>query len=191
MPTSFADFLSHLFLEDAHDNPFAMVALKAITVYLAGLIIVRFGKSQMISRASPLDVLFGFMLGALLSRGITGSASIVATTVAALTLVVVHWVFSWIACRSPFFGQLIKGRARLVIDQGQLLHDALRASHTSEQDLRESFRLNGNLDDASRVRLAYKERSGEISIVKADPQPCVIEIAVRDGVQTVRIELVA
>jgi uncharacterized membrane protein YcaP (DUF421 family) len=190
MNISPADFLSRLLLEDAHDNPLGMVALKAVVVYTVGLILVRIGKSRLISRASPLDVLLGFILGSLLSRGITGSASITGTTVASIVLIAMHWLFTWIAYKSHTFGQLIKGHTRPIIKDGQLLRDVMRESHISEQDLLEQLRLHANLEDPKKVKIAYKERSGEVGVVKLDPQPHVIEIAVREGVQTVRIELV-
>ncbi len=60
----------------------------------------------------------------------------------------------------------------------QLLH------HISLQDLEEYARLKG-IDDISQIRLAYKERNGEVSVILKKPQPRVTEVAVADGVQTV------
>ena len=45
------------------------------------------------------------------------------------------------------------------------------------------------LDNVDQVREAYKERNGEISVIKRDVAPQVIDVAVKEGVQTVRIEL--
>ncbi len=60
-------------------------------MYLAGLVVVRIGKSRLISRTTSLDVILGFILGSLLSRGITGHASISGTIVASAVIVAVHW----------------------------------------------------------------------------------------------------
>ena len=67
------------------------VAARDSLVYLAGLVVVRIGKSRLISRTTSLDVILGFILGSLLSRSITGHASISGTIVASAVIVAVHW----------------------------------------------------------------------------------------------------
>ena len=47
-------------------------AARAVAVYLIGIAILRIGKSRIISCVTTVDVLLGFILGSLLSRGITG-----------------------------------------------------------------------------------------------------------------------
>ena len=61
---------------------FHQAAARAVVVYLAGLAIIRLGKSRSIGRITPLDALLGFVLGSLLGRGITGHASISGTMAA-------------------------------------------------------------------------------------------------------------
>jgi uncharacterized membrane protein YcaP (DUF421 family) len=51
------------------------------------------------------------------------------------------------------------------------------------------LRLHGNVEDFSRVRAAYKERNGDVSVVRCEREPKVVEIAVEAGVKTLRIEL--
>ena len=64
----------------------------------------------------------------------------------------------------------------------------MRRSHITEHDLREELRLNANIEDFNEVKAAYKERSGEVGVVRRPAEPKVIEIAVKAGVQTVRVE---
>src|SRR5207237_10880577 len=85
------------------------IAARAAVVYLAGVIVVRIGKSRLISRTTSLDVILGFILGSLLSRGITGHASLSGTILASTIIVVVHWLLTALACRSHSFGVLFKG----------------------------------------------------------------------------------
>jgi uncharacterized membrane protein YcaP (DUF421 family) len=66
--------------------------------------------------------------------------------------------------------------------------DNLSRSHLSEHDLMEEIRLRG-VEDISEVARAYKERNGEISVIKKKPEPKVVEVAIREGVQTIRIEV--
>jgi len=146
------------------------VAARAAVVYLIGLIIVRIGKSRLISRLTALDVILGFILGSLLSRGITGHASISGTAVASAVLVFMHWLFTRLAYRWHAFGMFIKGHVRTLVIDGQLQYDAMRQSNLSEHDVMEELRLHG-VDDVSHVARAYKERNGEISVIKKKPSP--------------------
>lgn len=144
------------------------VAARAAVVYLIGLIVVRVGKSRLISRLTALDIILGFILGSLLSRAITGHASISGTAVASAVLVFMHWLFTKLACRWHSFGTLIKGHVRPLIIDGQLQYDAMRNSNLSEHDVMEELRLHG-VDDVHEVARAYKERNGEISVIKRKP----------------------
>lgn len=141
------------------------IAARASAIYVAALLLVRLGKSRLLSRATPLDVILTFVLGSLLSRAITGSAALSGTIVAASTLIVLHWGFTRLAFRSHWWGKLIKGESYALIRDGEIQWDNLRRSHISEHDLHEELRLNANVDDPRAVKLAVKERSGEIGVV--------------------------
>ncbi len=47
----------------------------------------------------------------------------------------------------------------------------------------------GKLSDPAKVKEAHIERSGDLSVIKQDEPPRVVEVRVQDGVQTARIEL--
>src|SRR5438552_1744718 len=113
------------------------IAARATVIYLAGLVLVRLGKSRLLSRATPLDVILAFVLGSLLSRAITGTAALSGTIVAAATLIALHWAFTRLALRSHWWGRLIKGDSYILIRDGEVQWDNLRRSHISEHDLRE------------------------------------------------------
>jgi uncharacterized membrane protein YcaP (DUF421 family) len=140
------------------------VAARAIVVYLAGIALVRIGKSRMIGRLTALDVLLGFILGSILSRGITGSASISGTLVASAALVAAHYGLTLAAYRSHALGNAIKGRRHVVVKDGRIEPEAMRRSHLSLADLEEAMRLRG-VERIENVKLATKERSGEISVI--------------------------
>ncbi|HEY2826106.1 MAG TPA: YetF domain-containing protein [Pirellulales bacterium] len=187
---SLGNILHQLFGGDLPEEPLALyqVAARGVAIYLGGLIIVRIGKSRLISRTTSLDVILGFILGSLLSRGITGHASISGTLLSSAVIVGVHWVLTAIACRSHWFGTLFKGNSELVVDNGRALIHTMRKAHISDHDLFEQLRLRG-IDDLQQVRAAFKERNGEISVLPLPPQPRVFDVAVQNGVQTVRIAL--
>ena len=159
--------LTEWFGGDSPEKPLslAQMAARAGVVYMMGLLLVRIGKSRFHGRPSAIDMVLGFVLGSLLSRAITGSASVSGTFVAAAVLVSVHWVATAAACRSHRIGDLVKGHSKLVVQDGRFLHAAMLSSHISEHDIYEAMHLAANIDDLSLVKAAYKERSGQISIV--------------------------
>jgi uncharacterized membrane protein YcaP (DUF421 family) len=165
------------------------IVARCAIVYLVGLLAVRVGKSRLLSKASPLDVILAFILGSLLSRGINGSAALSGTVVAVVTLVAIHWSLTALACRYHAVGNLIKGQTYLLISNGEIQRDNLRRAHISQHDLVEQMRLNANVEDTAQVQVAYKERSGEVGVVKRPLEVKVVEVAVREGVQVVRVEL--
>jgi uncharacterized membrane protein YcaP (DUF421 family) len=149
----------------AADINFVQVAMRALIIYVAGVVIVRLGKSRLISRATPLDVILAFILGSLLSRGITGHAPLSHTIVASAALVLIHYVFTALACRNRRFESMIKGHQYPLVVDGDIHRENMRHSHVSDDDLREAARMNG-VADLTDVAQAYKERSGEVSIIK-------------------------
>lgn len=152
---------------DAPEHPLSPshVAARAALVYCIGLFLVRVGKSRFHGRPSAIDIVLGFILGSLLSRGITGAASLTETFVASAVLISLHWVATAAACRSHLFGELVKGHEKLLVSEGRLLRENMLHSHISERDIREAMHLAANIEELSRVKAAYKERSGQISIV--------------------------
>jgi uncharacterized membrane protein YcaP (DUF421 family) len=143
------------------------VAARAIAVYVIGLAIVRIGKSRLVGRVSGLDILVGVILGSLLSRGITGHAAISTTAASSAALVATHWLFTRLATRWHGIGNLIKGHAVPIVQDGRPLESNLAASHLSPHDLAEALRLHG-VSDISQVVAAFKERNGDISVIKKD-----------------------
>lgn len=142
------------------------VAARAFVVYVGGLAVVRLGKSRLVGRVAALDILVGFILGSLLSRGITGHASLSGTIVASAALVATHWLFTWLAQRWHGFGILTKGHCVTLVRNGLMLADNMRRSHISEHDLAEALRLHG-VRSLAGVAEACKERNGDISVIKS------------------------
>lgn len=172
------------------DSPAAwQMALRAVLIYLAALVLVRVGEKRFLGKYTALDVILGFMLGSILSRAINGSAGFFETLVAAFVIVVLHWTFALIAFHSDWFGSLVKGGTRVLVRDGEIQWDAMRSSHISREDLLGALRANARIEDPEAVKVAYLERSGDISAISRSRGPRVIEVQVQAGVQTVRIQL--
>jgi uncharacterized membrane protein YcaP (DUF421 family) len=173
---------------ESRDLGVVQMGLRAAIVFIVTLTVVRLGKKRFLGRATAFDVILSIMLGSIVSRGVTGNAPLVPTLGAAAVLMLMHWLFSAIALRWHGFGALVKGRPRLLVRDGQTEDHAMRAAHMTEHDLWEDLRGKSvsRLEEVAEARL---ERSGQLSVIKAKPEPKVVEVTVRDGVQTIRLEI--
>jgi uncharacterized membrane protein YcaP (DUF421 family) len=145
---------------------FIQISLRGIIVFLATLAMVRLGHKRSLSHKTPFDAVLLVILASVLSRAINGSAAFFATIGGGLVLVLLHRLFAYLAFCSHGFGILVKGRPDIIVRDGECDFEMMRRNHVSTHDLEEDMRLNGNLDDLSKVRLARIERSGDISFLK-------------------------
>ena len=173
--------------QEAKEMTVGQMALRAAVVYVVTVAIVRLAKKRFMGRATAFDVILGIMLGSIVSRAVTGNAPFLPALAASAVLVAMHWLFSLASWRWHGFGALVKGRPRVLVRDGEPDRAAMRRSHITEHDLEEDLRGEG-LEGPEKVKEARLERSGKVSVVKRS-EPKVVEIAVRDGVQTVRVEM--
>jgi uncharacterized membrane protein YcaP (DUF421 family) len=146
---------------EPHDLTFVQISLRGIIVFLATLMMVRFGTKRSLARKTPLVI-----LAAVLSRAINGSAPFLATIGGGVVLVLLHRFFAHLAYRSHRFGILVKGSPETIVRNGECDLRRMRRNHVSMHDLEEDMRLDAHIDDLSKIRLARVERSGDISFIK-------------------------
>jgi len=166
----FYDSLSHflgLSLE-AKDLTFSQVSLRGIIVFVATLVMVRSADKRFLARINPLDAILGFILASMLARAINGSAPFFPTLGGGFVLIFFHRFIAYLAFRWERFGNLVKGKEDVLLDQGYLHAKSMRKNHITKKDLMEELRLNGNLESLAKVKRAVIERSGEISVVKRE-----------------------
>lgn len=145
------------------------MSARAIGVFFVALFIIRIGSHRIFGKNTAFDIILGIIYGSVLSRAITGNAPFWPTIAAAFTLVMLHKGLAIIAYHSNFgFGDLIKGERVKLVEDGNLKRDALRQNSVTESDLEEALRKSGNDTDLSKIKYAYLERSGEISIIMKD-----------------------
>lgn len=171
------------------DDPLWWHAMvRAAIVYACALLFIRIGEKRALGKNTALDVVIAVMLGSVFSRGIN-SDDLVPALVGGAVLVLMHWLLSVATFRSHRLSVLLKGSPRTLIEDGRIDWAAMRASHISEGDLEASLRAGAQIEKVEDVKVARLERSGEVSAIGKSRQPRVLEVDVKDGVQTVRILL--
>lgn len=164
------------------------MALRTVFIYAGALVLVRLASRRLLAKASAFDVIVAIMLGSILSRAINGSAPFLPTLGAGAILLAMQWLFAVVAVHTHWLGPAVKGGPVLLIRDGQIQEEGLRKTELTLEDLVEALRLEIGDEDPARVRRAYLERNGKISVIPLPAEPRVATVAVEDGVKSVRIE---
>ena len=141
------------------------MSLRAAVVFIAAAVMIRVGSKRFMGQSTALDVMLGIIFGSVVSRAISGNAPFVPSLCAGLTLILMHWLFAALTFRSHRLGNLIKGRSRRLVENGQIDWPAMARSQITEHDLHEALRSHGHPADISRLDTAHLERDGKISVV--------------------------
>lgn len=181
-------FLPVLYAEGADLNPWQM-SLRAVIIYMTTLIIVRLGNKRLFGKNTAMDIVLGVILGSVMSRAINGGVAMLPTLCAGGALVVLHYLSARIAVAAEWFGPLLKGHPRQLVKEGKVQEVAMRRSVIGYRDLEEAARSEGKVRGIGEIEEAWLERSGNISVITPKREPRVIEIAVKDGVQAIRLEV--
>ena len=138
------------------------VCLRALIVFIVTLVMVRLADKRFMAKLAAFDVILGFLLASVMARAVNGSAAFWPTVGGGFVLVFLHRVLGWVSFHWDWFGRLIKGDARVLVQNGKLDRKILGVFSVSEKDLLEELRFNGNRDNLAKVRTAVLERNGKI-----------------------------
>ena len=151
---------------DPKDLTFLQISLRGIIIFMAALTMLRLGDKRFLSKRSAFDAVVGFILASMLARAVNGSSAFFPTIGGGFVVVGLHRLLAFLTRDAHWLGNLIKGKAELVVENGCIQRSVMRANDLSDHDLMEDLRVNGNIQDLKKVKAAYYERNGLISIVK-------------------------
>jgi len=144
---------------------FGQIAIRGIIVFVVSLTMVRLGDKRFLSKKTAFDAILGLILASMLARAVNGSAAFWPTLGGGFILIGLHRLIAFFSRRSHAFGILVKGTSDLVVRDGQIIEAGMRRNDLSTHDLEEDMRAKGQLDEISKIKVAYAERDGHISIV--------------------------
>ncbi len=146
------------------------MCVRAVIVFVFGIALLRLAGRRAFGRQSAIDILLTVLIGANLSRALTGGSPFFATLAASAALVLLYWISIQITQHSHAVGYVLKGEHTILVRDGHVDGAALRRVGVSEQDLHEAVRSEG-AEALRDVKLATLERSGHVSVVKRKDQP--------------------
>ena len=166
--TGFQDFLDELLglSVDATDLAFSQMAWRGFIVFWFAILLVRTGARRLLAHGAGFDIMVAIVLGSVLSRAINGQSSFFPTLGVSALIVALHYALASLTFRSHWLSERVKGRARVLVRDGEVDRQQMGRSNITDDDLDEYLRLHGNVRDLSEVAEARLERNGAVSVVK-------------------------
>ena len=161
---------------------------RTVVVYIVALLLIRVGKRRFLGGYTTFDILLGFVVGSIMSRAITGGVTFTNMIFVVATLVGIHWIIAIITYYFDTEGT-IKNSERQLVKDGEIDQDAMQKSKIGENDLLQAIRQKGNVEELDKVKSAYLERDGSITVIPKGCNTHVVEVEVKEGVQTIKIAI--
>src|SRR5436190_24045189 len=144
------------------------MSVRAVCMFFITLLLIRLSGMRTFGKNSAFDIIVTIMLGAILSRVITGASSFGGVIAAAAVMVIIHRIVAIISMSSPSISKIVEGESRMLYKDGKIQWKNMKRSSLSLHDLEESIRLELNENGFDNVDEIYIESNGKISVIKKE-----------------------
>jgi uncharacterized membrane protein YcaP (DUF421 family) len=142
------------------------LAARAAVMFIVSLIMLRLSGMRPFGRENTFDTVITFLIGGILSRGVVGATPFLSCIAGAVAILVANKALAKLSQVSGGFERRVKGGRRKLFDNGNFLHQDMRAVSVTEHDIREQLRLQLNTESFEDVAGIFVEKSGKISFVR-------------------------
>jgi uncharacterized membrane protein YcaP (DUF421 family) len=139
---------------------------RAFVMFFITLFLIRVAGMRAFGQKSAFDMIIVIMLGAILSRAVTGDSAFFPTVVAGSVLAIVHRLLALISVYNDTIGSIVKGNKTILFKNNKVVKKNMINCSVSYKDLEEEVRLILNETTMDNVEEIFMERSGKISIIK-------------------------
>ena len=168
------------FFDSAHS--LLWVVISCTVFYLFIIVITRIVGLRSFTTFSSFDFLITLSMGALLaSTVVSREIALMEGFIAIGTLFFLQMGVSLTRARWGWIKKVIDNQPTLLMENGQVLHDNLRAVRITEDELRAKLR-GSNVYNYAQIRAVVLESSGEVSIMRQPEQGLVPELTTLEGV---------
>lgn len=144
------------------------MVVRGTIMYFVLVLLMRLILKRQVGGVGTTDILVVVLLAEVAGNGFTaGYKSVVEGTVLVGTVLLWSYVLEWLAKQSPAFERILYAPTVLLIENGKMLRKNMQAELVTREELMSQLRLHG-LDGCAKVKRAYMEPDGKISVVKMD-----------------------
>jgi uncharacterized membrane protein YcaP (DUF421 family) len=150
------------------DVPLPEIILRGSVMYISLFILLRVILKRQAGSLGMTDLLLITLIADASQNAMAGDyMSLPAGIVLVSTIIFWSYAFDWLSFKSPWFNRLIEPPPLPLIRNGKLLLRNMRREMITEEELMSQMREQG-LGDVDRVKEAYMEPDGHISIVQRE-----------------------
>jgi uncharacterized membrane protein YcaP (DUF421 family) len=152
------------------DSSYGIVRVVTVTVlaYVALVVVLRLGGKRTLSKLNAFDLVVTVALGSTLATiALSSDVALVEGVVAFVVLAAAQYLVAGASSRWSRARRMVKAEPVLVLDEGQLVHDALVRERLTPGEVHQAVRSTGTgaLADVAAVVL---ETDGTLSVISAD-----------------------
>ena len=152
------------------DVPLFEIILRGSVIYISLFVLLRVVLKRQAGSLGMTDLLLITLIADASQNAMAGEyRSLPAGIVLVSTIIFWSYAFDWLSYRFPWFNRLIEPAPLPLIKDGKLLHRNMRRELITEEELMSQLREQG-LDDLGKVKEAFMEPDGHISVVAQERQ---------------------
>jgi uncharacterized membrane protein YcaP (DUF421 family) len=142
------------------------IVVRSTVMFFVAWLVSRVVGKRGLSQMTPLDMILLVTIGDLIQQGATQEdMSMTGAALAVSTIALWVVLFTWVSYRWTSLRRVIDGAPVLLLRDGELLEQVMRAEHLPLDEVMEQARGQG-IDDLSTVRVAVLEPNGSISFIR-------------------------
>jgi uncharacterized membrane protein YcaP (DUF421 family) len=152
-------------------EPLTEKVLRAALVYVVILILIRVFGKRGLATMNVFDLVVVLLIAGVVEDAIVGNdTSVVGGVVSAVTLIVMNRAVSYMVETSPLAARILEGKPTTVVEDGRIVHGALRKLGLRDSELDHAIRSQ-NGDDISEIESGKLTPSGQLVLsLKYDEQ---------------------
>jgi uncharacterized membrane protein YcaP (DUF421 family) len=144
--------------------------LRGSIVYLSLVVLFRVVQKRQGGTIGLPDVMLVVLVSECVSAGLSADAKSVPNgLVAVFALLFWSYTLDWLAYRWPWLRRLLEPQPLQLVKDGRPIRAHLDREHIANDELAAQLRESG-IDDVSRVKAAYIEAEGTVSVIPADEE---------------------
>ena len=148
------------------DTPILESVVRGTVTYIAIFFFVRVLPSRQIGGVGMNDLLLIVLVASAATNSLAGEhKSVVSGLVLVVTVIAWSYLFNWLGFHFPSIQRLFQAAPKVIIEDGEFRQDIMQKELFTEEELKGKLRRQGT-DDVSKVRKAYIESDGQISVIE-------------------------
>jgi len=148
------------------------IVLRATVMFAIVFGLLRLMGKRELGQMTPFEMVTLVVIGDLIQQGVThNDFSITGATLAIATFAFWSMALGWLSYRSSRLRRLLEGEPRVIIRNGELLHESLHRDRMTVSEVETEMRLAG-IASVDEVAWAILEPHGKVSFIgKSDAKP--------------------